>query len=448
MPVNTPSSAYTESAPRVKRVRDCAEGQDAVKDAGTLYLPQLSGQDDYEYDAYKNRGYVIPVVKPTASALTGAIMRKAPSSELPENLEYLIENSDGEGKDLSILASDSCSELMLAGRYGYLGETLESGVAIKAYSRESIINWSDDYIVLSQNYMVQDPKDKFKQVSKVEYLELTFDENGLYIQNIWREGNGKKYGIDSTLEPSINGTRLDKLPFEFINTMDATPILTDPALLHLSDVNLDQYRLSTDLRHGLHWTALPTLFLFGEVTDSKGKQVKIAVGAGTSNHIQDSEARVELLEFTGAGLSAISAAIDEDIETMGSIGARLLVGKSSGVKATETVKIEQSGETATLSTIAQSVENGITNILKTLAEWSGMSGDIVYSLNKDFIDATLSPQELSVYLQALQSEAISQETFLNLLHRGELLPKGISVEDEIALLDAGGSDFNDDTING
>ena len=436
MPVNTPSQAYAESIKRVKRVRDCAEGQDAVKDEGILYLPQLSGQTQEEYDAYKSRGYLLPVVKPTASALTGAIMRKKPDHDLPANLEYLIGDSDGSGKDLSVLASDSVSELMLAGRYGYLGEPLKVGMGIKTYNRESIINWSDTYIVLSQSYMIQDSKDKFKQVSKVEYLELTFDENGLYIQNIWREGKGKKWGIVDVIEPAVNGVRLD-------NTMDATPALTDPALLHLSDVNLDQYRLSTDLRHGLHWTALPTLFLFGDITDSKGNRVQISVGAGSSNHIQDNEASVELLEFTGAGLGSIKSAIDEDIETMGSIGARLLIGKTNGVKATETVKIEQSGETATLSTIAQSVENGITMILKILAEWSGISGEIVYQLNKDFIDATLTPQELSAYLQARQSQEISQETFLGLLHRGELLPKGVTVEDEIALLDAGGSDFND-----
>lgn len=443
MPVNTPNKAYIMAAPQVMRVRDTAAGNDAVKAKGKLYLPELGGQTTGEYDAYKLRGLLMPVVKPTATALTGAIMRKDPTPTLPSKLDYLIDNSDGDGKDLSLLASMAVNELLLAGRYGLLGEVTETGVAIKSYERENIINWSSDYIVLQQFYTVPNNKDKFLLETKTEYIELTFDENGKYVQNIWREGN-KGFAVVNTIEPMIGNKRLDKLPFVFINTIDATAMLTPPALLHLADVNLDQYRLSTDLRHGLHWTALPTLFVFGEITDDKGKQVKLTVGAGSSNHIQDTEARVELLEFTGAGLSAIDVALKTDVETMSTIGARMLQGKSPGVKAAETARIEQSGESATLSTIAQAVENGITNIIRILAEWSGLNpDDVIVELNKDFIDASLTPQELAEYLKMFQSDAISLDTFLNLLHKGELLPKGITPEDEAGRIESG-RDFDDE----
>ena len=444
MPINVPNQAYKDTLPQVVRVRDCAEGPDAVKAKGEVYLPKLGGQKKADYDAYKLRGYIMPVVKSTATALTGAIMRKDPTPTLPAKMEYLVDDSNEHGRDLSMVATMCVNDLFLAGRYGLLGEPTTDGLAIKTYAREAIINWSATYIVLAQSYSAQDPKDKFKQVEKTEYLELTFDEAGLYIQNIWREGKGKKWGITETIIPAVNGTRLDKLPFEFINTMAATPVLTPPALLPLADVNLDQYRLSTDLRHGLHWTALPTLFLFGELTDAKGKAVSITVGAGSSNHIQDNEARAELLEFTGAGLASIDTAIKADVETMASIGARMLQGKPQGVKAAETARIEQSGESATLSTIAQATENGITSLLKVLAEWSGLSvDDVKYELNKDFIDASLTPQQITAYLQMFQSEAISLDTFLNLLHKGELLPKGITPEQEADRIEAG-SDFNKD----
>ena len=445
MPVNKPNKAYEMAAPQVARVRDTAKGNDAVKDKGNLYLPELGGQSASDYKAYKMRGMLMPVVNPTAVALTGAIMRKDPTVELPSQFGYLEDDVDGNGKDLSLLASMSVSELFLAGRHGLLGEVTETGVAIKSYARESIINWSSSYVVLMQTYVTANAKDKFLMEVKKEYLELTFDEAGNYIQNVWRETSGKKgFTIVETFEPDINGTRLTELPFVFMNTIDATPMLTPPALLHLADVNLDQYRLSTDLRHGLHWTALPTLFVFGEMTDAKGKQINLTVGAGSSNHIQDTDARAELLEFTGAGLSAIDKAIVADVETMASIGARMLQGKAPGVKAAETARIEQSGESATLGTIAQSVESGITNLLRIMAEWSGLNpDDVIIELNKDFIDASLTPQQLSEYLKMFQSEAISLDTFLNLLHKGELLPKGISPTDEADRINAG-SDFNNE----
>ena len=445
MPVNEPSKAYNESKVHVKRVRDCAAGPDAVKAMGETYLPRLSEQTNDEYNVYKDfRGYLIPVVKPTVIALTGAIMRKAPTPDLPANLQPLLLDSDGMGKDLSLVASQACSELFEAGRYGMLAEVTATGPVIRTYMRESIINDTDDFIVLRQQYSEVNPKDKFEPLINTEYLELTLDENGLYIQNIWRETSGKKgWGITKTIEPTLNGKRIDKIPFQFINTLDATPKLTPPALLQLSDVNLDQYRLSTDLRHGLHWTALPTMFVFGEMLDAKGKPVTLSVGAGSVNHLQDTDASAILLEFTGAGLGAIEKTITEDIAVMASVAAKMFQNDVNGVRAAETARIEQSGESATLSTIASAVESGIESLLRIIAEWSGTSGEISYKLNRDFLDINLTPQQLAAYLQMFQSESISLLTYLNLLHRGELLPSGVTPDMEAARI-IEGSDFEKD----
>lgn len=441
MPINKPCDAYSDTKEQVQRVRDCMS-QDAVKEAGEAYLPRLSGQSITDYNAYKQRGYLMPVVKATSVALTGAIMRKDPVAELPTKLQYLLDDTDGRDTDITSLVSDGISELFLSGRHCLLVDPSDTTLNIIPFDRESVINWSKDYIVIAQTYVELDEKDKFKQHVKTEYLELTFDENGRYIQNIWRS-EGKAFAIVDTIEPTVAGNRLDYLPFVFINTMEATPMLTPPGLLQLADVNLDQYRLSTDLRHGLHWSALPTLFLFGELTDSDGLPTQITVGAGSTNHIQDNEARAELLEFTGAGLGSISAAIDADVETMASIGARMLQSQSGGVKAAETSRIEHSGESATLSTIASAYENGVTMALKIAADWSGVSGGISYEINKDFIDERLSPQDITVLLQTWQSGGISLNTFLNQLHKGEILPKGVSPEDEEERIGAG-SDFGND----
>lgn len=436
MPINKPNQQYLDTQDKVTRVIDCFNGQDAVKSKETTYLPKLGGQTALEYKAYLNRGYVMPVVKQAAAALTGAIMRKDPVVELNAQLEYLEEDSNGNGRTLFQLAFLISKGLLVTGRHGLLIDPLDEGVAIKPYSRLSIINWHPNYIVLAQEYTVLDKKDKFTQSTMMEFLELTFDENGLYIQNKWRD-DGKAYSITETLEPSINGNRLDYLPFVFCNTIDSDEDLTDPALLSLADVNLDQYRLSTDLRHGLHWTALPTMFIFGELVDSKGKPAGISVGSGSSNNIADTEARAELLEFTGAGLGAISNAINDNVTTMATIGASMLEDKSAGVKATETVRMEKGSESASLLTIAQSIEGAINQALKIISEWSNISDESTIVINKDFVDSTIDPSAVTAFLQAYMTGAITLNTFLNLLQKNELLPKGITAEDEEDRLDSG-----------
>jgi hypothetical protein len=289
-----------------------------------------------------------------------------------------------------------------------------------------------------QEYQEYDKDDKFVQHTKIEYLELTYDENGNYIQNLWREkeNGGKEFGIVDSIMPTNRGVALTSIPFVF-----SDKLVADPILLHLANVNLDQYRMSTDHRHGLHWTALPTLFLFGDLRDESGNKKQIKVGAGSANHIDDGDARVELLEFTGAGIGSLKAAIDDNVKTMASIGAKMLTDNSGGVRSAETSRIEASSETATLSTIANTVDNTMAEILEILAVWMGAPIP-EFAINRDFIDTNLDPQSLLAYLQVFQSGGMSLDSFLSLLVKGELLPKDISALDEADRIETTGNDFN------
>ena len=435
MPINTQYQGYDLAVEKSTLVRDFAEGEFSVKAKEEVYLPALGGQDVDDYNAYLKRGYLVPAVEPTALAIIGAIMRIDPVFDPTGSINYLLEDFDGEGNSATNFVEGIIKQLLYAGSAGYLIEYTDKAI-VKEYTKESIINVSPDYIVLMQEYQEQDKKDKFLQYTKKEYLELTYDENGNYVQNIWRQTKGKEFVIVETITPTNRGQSLTTIPFVFSN-----PLSSDPVLLHLSNINHKQYMQSTDESHGLHWTALPTGFLFGELTDSKGQKKQITVGAGSFNHIDDTDARVELLEFKGAGLTALRASINEKIENMASIGATMLTDSSGGVRSAKTATIEASSQTATLSTIANTVDSVMSNILEILAEWMGASVP-PFEVNRDFIDSNLDPQSLLAYLQVYQSGGMSLNSFLNLLVKGELLPKNITALDEADRIETTGSDFN------
>lgn len=435
MPINTKYNGYDEAMVKVARVRDFAEGSDAVKGKGETYLPRLGGQSQEDYDSYKTRGYLIPAVSPTAKAVKGSIMRRPPMFD-PVGADYLLDNFTGTGVGVSEFVGDMITELLYAGGIGYLVEFEDMPFA-KPYTRENIINFSSKYIVLSQTYMVQDKNDKYVQTQETEYLELTFDEEGNYIQNIWRNtGGDSAFEITDTVMPDNRGEPLKEIPFVYSSVGKVGIVNTDPILLHLTNVNHDQYLLSTDHRHGLHWTALPTLFLFGEMVDDKGKQIQIKVGPGSANQVADTEAKAELLEFTGAGLGSIKAAVDDDISTMASIGAKMMTNESGGVKAAETARIDASSETATLSVIANSVDQTIMQLLTIMSEWGGFTNP-EFKINRDFIDIKLDPQALLALLQTWQSGGMSLNSFLYQLEKGELLPPKVTAEDEEGRIDTG-----------
>ena len=442
MPINTEYNGYKHAIERVELVRNFNEGSDAVKAKGEKYLPRPTGQTDGEYKAYKMRGYVVPATNPTATAITGAIMRRPPTFDLSGNVSYLQDDYDGMGSNVDTFTSYMISELLLAGGLGYLVEFDGLQFSAKPYIKESIINFSNDYIVLAQSYTEQDEKDRYVQHTKTEYLELTFDEDGFYIQNIWRETK-QGWAIVQTYQPTNRGERLGYIPFVFCTRPHKHIGSSDPFLLDLVTINLDQYRLSTDQRHGLHWVALPTMFLFGDLRDEQGQKSAITVGVGSANHIEDTDARAQLLEFTGAGLGAIKEAIADDIETMANIGATMLSNGGEGVKAAETARIEASSETATLSNLANIVDATMMQINEFISMWSGVTLPD-YKVNRDFIDIKLDPAELSALLKTWQSGGMSLNSFLYQLQKGELLPPNVTPEDEEERIETGTVNFEED----
>lgn len=443
MPVETPSKSYTAAKPLVKRVEDTHTGGDAVKAGGDVYLPRLGGQTDEEYDRYKARGLFMPAVRRTEKGLTGAVMRKDPTAVVPESGEFILADT-GSGQPLDMLARKCVEQLQTKGRVGALVDHNGDRPTIALYSREAIINWSSRFIILVESVEAFDPKDPYTVVAEVQLRELTFNEAGAYVQYVWKKDAAGEFTRGSEITPNKQGDPLSEIPFYVMNPVDNTFDDHNPLLLDLADVNLDHYRLATDQRHGLHFTALPTMFIFGSLgVDAEGNEQPIAVGPGTANQILNTEGRAELLEYTGEGLRSIKDAMDDDVATMAAIGARLLQPPRKGVQAAETARIEQSGESATLTTVADSVENALGSALSMAVWWIGGDPDEVeYTLNKDFIDANMPPQQLTALTQAWQAGGLSLDSYLYNLQRGELLPDGRTIEDEKDLIDDAGPDLD------
>lgn len=443
MPVNTKYKGYDKAIKKVERVRDFNEGEDAVKDAGKLYLPRLGAQTNGEYDSYKMRGVLVPAVSPTAVAVTGAIMRRP--AVLTPSIETFESDVDGDSTTINEFTSRMIKELLLAGGAAYLVEYDESQSKpiVKQYTKENVINIHSSFVVLRQFYTETDPKDKFNVITKEEYIELTFDEEGSYIQNVWRQkgaGSNGEFAIVETVKPTIRGTALNYLPIVYTASGESFIGDSDPILLNLTNVNWDQYRLSTDLRHGQHFAALPTLNAFGDMVDENGVRKQLTVGPGRVNIIPDTDARIEVTEVSGAGFASLVQSINEDIEVMASIGAKMLTSESGGVKAAETARIDASSETATLSTIANKVDMAMADLLSIMAEW-GAWPDAEYKINRDFIDVKMDAAQMTALLKVYQSGGMSLMSFLYQLQKGELLPPGVGPEDEAGRIETTGVDF-------
>ena len=122
MPVETTNPEYDLYSDVWVKTRDAVRGSVAVKDKKAQYLPvpdaetNPRGIDSVRYRQYLNRAVFTNYTGRTKNALVGAAFRKKPIIELPDGLEYLIDDATGDGLSLEQLAKDELSNLLETGR--------------------------------------------------------------------------------------------------------------------------------------------------------------------------------------------------------------------------------------------------------------------------------------------------------------------------------------------
>jgi hypothetical protein len=442
MPVNTTHPLYDEKITQWKRIRHALEGSDAIKNAGELYLPKLADQSDDEYNAYKLRANWYGATARTVEGLSGVVMRKDPVVELPGKISDRANEITADGVDLAEFSKIVISELTSLGRYGILVDRSVDGAKayLAGYIAETIINWKVnnkgqlERVVLEEIVHEQDEKDYFKIVEILQYRELFLD-SGNYAVNIWRKNKKGSFEISSTLTPTNRSKRLDYIPFIFVSTKGTGIKIVRPPLLDLVDINISCYMQSADLEHGRHFTALPTPWVAGgmrQTKDNVDRQLRIG---STTAWLLDEGAQAGFLEFKGDGLGSLERGIESKKEEMAILGARLLQSPKKAAETAEKAKIDTNAEGSVLSSVATSASSGIRKALEMLAGWEGITGEIIFELNKDFLPFEISPQLLTALMQQVQANLISYDTYFAALQRGELIDPEKTPEDEQDLIE-------------
>lgn len=453
MPVNSKSIFYNARIYTWKTIADILEGEEQIKSKGELYLPRLKGQKDAGYESYLNRGSFFNATARTIQGLGGAIMRKSVVTEIPKAMELWLDKVTLDGLSFKDVANVVVDELLSYGYYGILVDIknkIEMEPYLSLYNCINIFNVKYDYVdgdlklirlVLGESDYIDSSEDEFiqQEVEKVKLLEL--DEAGFLEVSTWRKIEGKRLaqGIEWELEgevlkPNIRGKRFDFIPFQFFGSVANLPVPPKPPLLDLVWQNLQHWRLDVDYHHGLHFCALPTPWAAGFKKDAK-----LYIGPEKAWISENPEARCGYLEFTGEGLRAIKEALENTEKRMAVLSSRLLEGQKIAVEAAETHRIRASGDSATLGSIANSVELGLSRVLRIVAEWMNQDPDaIIVTMNKDFVNQKLSGQEITSLLAAVQAGRISMDTFLYNLKTGEILPEDRSVDEEKEMIEAEG----------
>lgn len=447
-----------------RKCRDVLAGEEAVKDAGTKYLPRMSRMTDAEYESYKMRAMFYGASQRTLQGLLGSILRKPPviyadSDDTTLKIEQLVKNITQTGTDLHAFAREIVTEILSTGRVAVLVDAppasanlLDPKPYARMYAAEDIINWRLhfeggvpilDQVVLIETLSMPGA-DGFGIEQVTQYRELTL-QDGDYVQRVWvvdppvTDKDKATFRVIEEVTPKFKGKPMKRLPFFFCSASHNRPDIERPPLLDLFNVNLSHYRSSADLEHGRHFTALPTPVVSGVSTDDdSGTPLSLEIGSSTAWLLpENSSAR--MLEFNGQGLKHLENALQEKATLMANLGARMLEPDKRSSETAEALRLRQAGDFASMSTISEAVGAMLTNVVRLIAWWSNVTKvlddeRLFVQLNKDYFESRLTPAMLTSLVQAWQSGAMGfRDLYFNLI-RGEMIDPERSfdeVKDEV-----------------
>lgn len=421
MGVNATHPEYETMLPRWQLVKD------VVNSEAKQYISDVDSDDPFRNDKYRENARLTNFTSRTKNGLVGAIFSKATKIDLPESIDYLIEDATGSGITLDRLAQEITGEVLQTGRYGLLVDFPRSEPGLTAaqvqekdlsakiikYTASSIINWQEKNIdgilklaLITLKEDIQDvAEDGFTWVSTVQYRVLSLIE-GTYVQTIYDKSNN----ILETIVPTdFTGATLNEIPFVFIGSEDNDAAVDNIPLIDLAELNIGHLRNSADYEESVHITGQPTLFITTQMSSEEFKSVHpggIRLGSRVGHNL-GAGGSAQLIQALPNSLADEAMKRKEEQAVM--IGARLITQSGTNETA-EAARIKHSGENSVLSILTRNVSDGILQCIEYVLLFMSteeMSDDVVFQINDQFFDVKTDPAEVMASIQLFNNGIIA-----------------------------------------
>jgi len=420
-----------------EKMRDCYDGEDAIKVKGVDYLSPTAGMEldgaltsttsqGYKtYVRYKERAVFHELVSGAVELMLGLLHFREPLINLPTELEPLRQNCTKYGESLKNYLRRINEAQLVTGRIGSLVDIRETSVGdmpyFVTYSAEACINWSegDAEIELEDPDLSLVALDETHQKMIMETLSRETVEQYRVLEvldGIYQTATGTNWPMTMWEAPSLQGRSLSYIPFVFVNSRDTLPDIDVPPLRSLANTAVSMYRSEADYRQSLHMQGQDTLVIKG---GDDQKTYRIGSGASILTPV-DGDAK--FIGVTSTGLPEQRTALLNDMAKGKELSSRLVSSGFSHAESGEALRIRVGSQTATLGSIASASARALEFQLKAAAEFLGTTGEGISVVpNMNFIDGTLTGNELVKLLEAKNLGApISLETLHVLMKRNNL----------------------------
>lgn len=364
--------------------------------------------------------------------------------ELPDKLKPLLKNTDLLGTTFPQFMRNVSTSAYVMGHFFVLVdmpdarnvESLEeeNKLDIRPYflpiDPRDILNWSIaktedgrfefEWVVHRiQQFISPGPFEE--HVHKVAYK--------VWYKDRWELFEEAEEGTNTVLTSVDRGENpIGRVPIVPIYSNIIRPMISQPPLLEAANLNLDHYNMNSMLVNGMMFHLSPLLAFMG----AKNEDI-VQRGADYAVFLPQT-ATVEYVEFSGSSMEVAKTIVDQ-------IGVEVV---ESGLRNTSFLGANTSAEARRLArsdfnsfhqAIAHNYNLAFTEMLEVAGLWIDEKLTEKQSrvkINTDF-DVVMIDAAMSAFLLNARSQGdISRRRFMKELERGEVLTKGLNIDEEIA----------------
>lgn len=463
----TPHTEHSNALPHIKRIRAGIAGESFVKLLGRQALPYPSVIDDKSpesrelYAKYLATAEFDEFPKKTMDSLSGRMNLGDTVVTLPSKIDYLENDSDGDGLSLRGSISKTIEDVLqvkwrvLVADYNGLSDVdlesvsiadlkvLNPRATIKSYTRENVVQWHFTringrmqlaFLMLMEVGSTFDYQ-QYAHAEVKSYLILALDDKGEYFQQKIVEGS------DGIAESERSYVKVGNQPLKWIPVQIACdtelPSGSMPQgfgyLSPIVDKAYHAYVVSADYKEALR-NLCPTINTSGWTEQKHGLFTKmnnrnfIATGSGAVNNLPEGVTT----EIVGGntGFEGYQWYFDNHASKVRALGGSYKDQTGTEKSATE-ANIDASEQNAMLDTLAASMEAVYSRLCLYCGMFEGLwSPDaiednldqITIDLPRDFAAQKITPDEQRVIIETYMAGLYTKEQAIQMLVLGGAAP--------------------------
>ena len=441
------SMAVLNMIPFWRPIQFCTGGTKLIRRMAEEIIPREPRED---LDAYNRRIFhatMPPFLQRLAAQAAGTILRKGVELKGDPYWTEWAKDVTGDGMSLNEFARQRLNQAILYGHSSIMVDfpAVDSPSSLAA-ERENealtpylipvdctqVLGWRTEGDRASTELTQVRIRERLVEAVG-NFGERVFDqvrvmEPGKY--QIWRNAvepaNTSNSATAGWILHEQGATSIDDIPLVTVYGNRLGTLISRPPLLEVAYLCLAYCQRFTDYHNSIHVGASPILVLRGFDPDNDsplGLSVNTAI-------VLPPEGGAEYVQPTSAAFDAQLQCLQTLEEQISRLGINTLTQQNLTNIAATSKRLDRTDQDSMMAVLAADLTGALQEVLEIASQYAGIECPEVI-IRQDYENRLVDGNQITAFLQLFMQGAISQETLLEILQQGEVLPPGLDIEEEI-----------------